>query len=292
MSAGTRELSNQPMPCYITERPYAIDCSIRVRSTLPLTVSCLLAHGDAMHHRPHHWLSLPALLVALTASVLEAQERASIEITVRAADDDRPLPGAEVRVIGLPIAGTTDERGRLRIGGVPGGEWVIDVRLLGYAAFVRPVTFSLREGTALNVELTPEPIKLGAVDAASPSVLTYRGFYDRQKAGTGTFLDRGDLDRLRPRYMSDVLRRVGGIYIGDDSRGAAPARIRGQGRIAGACPIQFFLDGVPTPSYNIGDMQPNDVEGIEIYRGASSIPADFNRGTAMCGAILIWTRVR
>ena len=57
------------------------------------------------------------------------------------------------------------------------------------------------------------------------------------------------------------------------------------------CPIQYYVDGVATTGLNIDDVLPRDVEGLEIYRGSSEIPPSFNRGTALCGVIVIWTRI-
>jgi outer membrane receptor for ferrienterochelin and colicin len=37
-------------------------------------------------------------------------------------------------------------------------------------------------------------------------------------------------------------------------------------------------------------VSPDQVEAIEVYRGASEIPVQYNGSGAMCGAILIWTK--
>jgi hypothetical protein len=41
----------------------------------------------------------------------------------------------------------------------------------------------------------------------------------------------------------------------------------------------------------VDELTPDQVEGIEIYRGSSSVPPQFNTGTSMCGVIAIWSRV-
>jgi hypothetical protein len=45
--------------------------------------------------------------------------------------------------------------------------------------------------------------------------------------------------------------------------------------------------------FNIDDMMPGDVEGIELYAGPSVVPPQFNnpRSSVNCGLVLIWTRV-
>ena len=56
--------------------------------------------------------------------------------------------------------------------------------------------------------------------------------------------------------------------------------------------MQVYLDQVPLPSpFNLDLLPtPKDLAGIEVYAGASTIPAQFagyNRG---CGVILVWTK--
>jgi hypothetical protein len=59
------------------------------------------------------------------------------------------------------------------------------------------------------------------------------------------------------------------------------------------CPPQYWIDGVMVSGFNIDDMMPGDVEGIELYAGPSVVPPQFNnpRSSVNCGLVLIWTRV-
>ncbi len=96
---------------------------------------------------------------------------------------------------------------------------------------------------------------------------------------------------MQPRFMSDVLRRVAGVSLQSTALGGTSrASMRGT-KVLGSCPIQYYIDGVPAIGFNIDDMPARDVEGMEIYRGASEVPPEFNRYTALCGVIVIWTRV-
>ncbi|MFC1791075.1 hypothetical protein ACFL0I_01235, partial [Gemmatimonadota bacterium] len=49
----------------------------------------------------------------------------------------------------------------------------------------------------------------------------------------------------------------------------------------GARPIDFRIDDAVSPA---------SVEGIEIYRGLGTVPAEFLNPDAVCGVIAIWTR--
>ena len=240
-----------------------------------------------------HPLLLSATLVALPVQPpgLDAQQRAILQVTVRAAHDSSFLAGAQVSLKGLDIGGVTNERGALRLYGATGPA-TVEVVMIGYETWSRAVIMTDGAVTSLFVEMAIDPVRLRAmqVNVVDPN-LQKRGFYERQRHNhAGTFLTAVQLEAMQPRLLTDVLRRYG-VQVGRDSRGSSPTRIRGQQRISGACPIQYYIDGVPTISYNADDMRPPDVSGLEIYRGAASIPAEFNRGTAVCGVIVIWTKV-
>lgn len=238
---------------------------------------------------------MPLGLAALASGTpaLQAQNSASLAITVVAADDGKSVRGAEVLIDGADVRRATNDHGFLRLSGLPDGVSLVEVRSLGFKSWKERVSLKAGVTTGLLAELLVDPIALAQLEVeARESTLRRRGFYDRRRTGSGTFITRDQLERMRVRSLSDVLRRVGGIHVGSDSRGLPPARIRGQQTIAGGCPIQYFVDGVATFAMNIDEVRPGDVEGIEIYRGAASIPAAFKRGTASCGVILLWTRVR
>jgi outer membrane receptor protein involved in Fe transport len=239
---------------------------------------------------------LCASFFAISASILLAADlraqasSAALELRVLSAVDDRPLSGAQVLVEGISIRGITDRNGILRVPTLPAGPRKITVRYLGYAPMDEVVSLVPGRPTRLLVRMGIEPIALAPVEVRSRrSILATRGFYDRQRFGQGTFITRDEIVQDNPRYMSDVLRRTSGIQVGSSTFGGRPpASIRGS---AGRCPIQYFVDGALTYNFNIDEVMPGDVEGLEIYRGAATIPAGYNKGTAACGVILIWTRV-
>ncbi|HEX8905419.1 MAG TPA: hypothetical protein VF771_11280, partial [Longimicrobiaceae bacterium] len=63
---------------------------------------------------------------------------------------------------------------------------------------------------------------------------------------------------------------------------AAPARR--------ACVAQLYVDGVFRPGEISEEVQPAEVEAVEIYRTAAEVPPEFRREGSACGAILVWTR--
>jgi outer membrane receptor for ferrienterochelin and colicins len=243
-----------------------------------------------------HALAAPLIVGLVTQSDLAAQSTtatATLDLTVRAADSEEPLRGATVRIEGLGMRGITDQNGFVRITDLPPGPRRIEVQFLGYAPLDEIVVFDRNRTALINVMLWPRPIELAEVRVrARRSLLADRGFFERRRSAHGTFFTREEISAIQPRHLSDLLRTVTGIHVGAPSFGGLPpARSRGPSGSGRQCPIQFYVDGTLTHAFNIDEVMPRDVEGLEIYRGAATVPSVFNRGTANCGVIVIWTRI-
>jgi hypothetical protein len=118
-------------------------------------------------------------------------------------------------------------------------------------------------------------------------------FYDRKSRGFGYFITRDEIEKRNPMNLSDMMRMVPGAKL-IPMTGTNQATLRfSRAQIGRDCPPQYWVDGVKAYDLNIDDLIPSDVEGIEIYPGASTIPPQFNtrEGTTICGVVLIWTRI-
>jgi hypothetical protein len=237
-------------------------------------------------------VSLSALLAVPVPAALAAQETSVLSIQVRSYPDLRPLAGAQVILQGVGIGGITDRQGRLQVANLQPGVRSVEVRYLGREK--QQVQVDLRGGqpTQLRFDLPLVPIILAEVKVrARPTRLETVGFNNRRSTGGGVFYTRADIERLRPRNLSDLLRQTSGVSVGmPGSHGYSSASFRGNERRN--CPIQFYVDGTLAGFFNIDEVRPPDVEGIEIYRGAATIPPQYNQGTSLCGVIVIWTRNR
>jgi hypothetical protein len=205
--------------------------------------------------------------------------------------EGQPLEGASVLVLGTGTRGITDASGAVRLEGVAGGSRTLVAQFLGFAPARSTLVMPLSGSAEVSVSLSPRPIHLAEVQAPIPvrRPLEGTGFYRRQESGIGTFVTRAEIESARPRALSDFLRgRVSGVDLTPAVAGTAHASMRGN--VSRNCPIQFYLDGVQTLGLGVDDVKPYDVEGMEIYRGAASIPVAFNKGTAVCGVIAVWTK--
>lgn len=239
-----------------------------------------------------------ALLAAPSAPPATAQQApggALLVVTVHDAVTGAPLAGAQVTAGRRGAGGLTDAQGSVQLRDLAPGRTRVHASYVGYAADSMVVVLVRGEEHTVAFTLLLAPVALPAVDArASPSTrrLAHTGFYERKAVGIGQFVTRQQIEERRPRVLSDVLRTIPGLRFTPgnfiDSHASMQRASPGLGR---RCPIQYYIDGVPAHGYNIDDMPARDVEGIEIYRGASEVPPEFNRRTAMCGVIVIWTRI-
>jgi outer membrane receptor protein involved in Fe transport len=58
----------------------------------------------------------------------------------------------------------------------------------------------------------------------------------------------------------------------------------------GMCQPHYIIDGQYQPGFELDLIPPADIEGIELYRGSSETPPQFNLMNAMCGVVVVWTR--
>ncbi|HET9984559.1 MAG TPA: carboxypeptidase regulatory-like domain-containing protein [Longimicrobiales bacterium] len=201
---------------------------------------------------------------------------------------------------------STDTAGAFLIETDAPGIYRLKADRLGYSAATTD-TFHLHSGELVQVtlRLAPDAIALTPLTVTARSYppsayLTNAGFYDRKRLGIGTFMTRTEIARRNTHRFSDVLRSVAGMRIDPaDAGGRSRSRVA---RSIGRCQPLLVLDGVVTTigggrsMFRSADiplddvLDATDIEGLEIYRGSSELPMQYNVGTADCGAILVWTR--
>jgi hypothetical protein len=143
----------------------------------------------------------------------------------------------------------------------------------------------------LVVTMAFEAIALEPIQVTLRSILLEEsGFYDRMERGLGVFLTRDRIQERIPLYASDVLRGVAGVRL-------VPSRER-----AGSipvdrteCPYRYVLNGARVgEDFQIDDIPADWIDAVEIYRGISTVPQQFQAVAAgarsNCGVIVIWTR--
>jgi hypothetical protein len=216
-----------------------------------------------------------------------------------------PILDAEIAILGTSLHTRSGTGGTWRIPGVVPGPVLVSARRVGYHP--QTLTVHVREGETHALDLTlnevmarpfvlPERV-IFATPKSFRSVF-HEGFYQRKLSYPGgTYFTREDILMFKPTVTSDMFRTVPGFYQSRDRRGQIQWVVRG---VSGsqACPIRFFVDGINVPLMGLSIdeiVQPSDIEGIEIYKGLSTVPAEFSgrslQDDSRCGVVAIWTRV-
>lgn len=227
------------------------------------------------------------------AQPLVAQQRLGAVSGVVKDSGGTALSNVEVKVMRSGRTVRTDSAGHFLLAAIPAGNADIGFRRVAF----EPVIVSLQIPTD---DTTDVEIRLGGITALLPAVIVndhverskvLEQFEARRRLGVGYFVTRADIERRRPNALSEYMRMVPGVRIVmlDNGRSA----LRFARNPSAKCPPQYFVDGIPASNFDIDEVLPGDVEGVELYAGAAGVPPQFNRffGTTICGTILIWTRI-
>jgi TonB-linked SusC/RagA family outer membrane protein len=224
------------------------------------------------------------------ANPVAAQQAGTIQGLILDQTSNRPLPGAEVHIQGTDLRMITNEQGRYLIMNVPAGTHTLRVELLGYNTVTRQFTATAGQTTTVNVTLDPTAIALRELVVTGVS----GGAVERAKVPFS--VSRLDADQMPVQGvnpLSQMQGRVPGANIAAISGrpGTAPSvilrgptSINAQGR--GQEPL-YIVDGVVLGG-SIADLNPADIESVEIVKGAAASTLFGSRAAA--GVIQITTR--
>lgn len=265
------------------------------------------------HH--NHALSLLGFVIAAAILVVDvgaasAQATGVVRGRVVEAQTQRPLPGAQVSLVGTQRSMQTNEQGEYMLVGVPAGERVIAVQVIGYAAAEQTVNVAAGQTVSADFTLRTDAISLEAV------VVTALGQTSQQRAiGTAqqTVAGADVAQAQKENFITALQGRVSGLEVtttsGVPGAGAA-VTIRGVSSISGSNQPLMIIDGLPvdnstthtgvfastTTFENRGvaftnraaDFNPEDIESITVLKGAEA--AALYGIDAANGAIVITTK--
>jgi len=200
-----------------------------------------------------------------------------------------PLEQAFVFLLVNGKGAVTDEEGRFVIADVRPMLDTVQIRYFGV------------EPTTTTVQLEAGRIT-DAVFLVSQSVLEVaelkvrvrrtmgvkmRGFEERRRKGFGSFITPEQIERRQPQRSSDMLRGVSGVYVGA-TQPTGPTSVEFNRGASGRCEPKLYLDGQPMTGMAFDDIASIDLMAIEIYKGATQMPAQWATGT--CGLLVVWTK--
>ncbi len=237
-------------------------------------------------------ITVPLFALALSLfGAREAQAQAAV-ITGRVTNEQgAPIPGANIAIrtlgAGTQANATGDYSFTVPDAQANGQMVVLTARFIGFTPAQRSIALSAGTQT-VNFSLRADPFRLEEVVVTGVSSAT-----SRQKLTIS--VARVDEAQLRDVPASSPIAALAGkvsgakISIGRGNPGSQPSiRLRGSTNLGvGTSTPLILLDGVLTAS-TIADIDANDIESIEILKGAAA--ASFYGSSGANGAVNITTK--
>jgi TonB-dependent starch-binding outer membrane protein SusC len=238
---------------------------------------------------------------AVAAMPLQAQQGGTIAGRVTDATTAGPVNNAQVVVAGVNRGTLTDAQGNFVLVNVPAGEHQLQVRSVGFRSFTRSVQVAAGGTTRLDIELSVSAVALDEIVVSGRATGTARREIGSSMAG----INVADLETAPVSSMSQLLQaRAPGVNIlpaGGQAGQGSRIMLRGIASISQSNTPVVYVDGVRMdnssyagirttgPSWSgFDDINPQDIESIEIIRGASA--ATLYGTEAAAGVINITTR--
>ena len=210
----------------------------------------------------------------------------SVSGTVTDAETGEPIPGANIYIDQLQTGSATDLEGRYEIQISEPGSYTLVATFVGYERYETTIDISGEGSLTHNIELAQTSI-LGE------DIVVVGYGVQRRSDLTGSISSvSGDrLNEVSVSSLESALQgRSAGVYVdqgGNKPGDGASIRIRGNRSITANNDPLFVVDGVPV-SGGIRDLNPQDVESIEILKDASATAIYGARGSN--GVVLVTTK--
>ena len=172
------------------------------------------------------------------------------------------------------------------------GEYYVRAERLSYTTVTDGIFAFASEAGEMSIVLfmLPQPTELEGIDVRIEREQIRRrlrsaGFYERAAMGFGRHIGPDEIERRPIFTFSDFLRGIPGVRFENES-------ILFSGGLEGTCVPGIYIDGAQVfQDFGITTLiQPEEVEGIEVYRGVAQTPMEWGGLNGSCGVILIWTK--
>ena len=249
-----------------------------------------------------------ALAIAATAPPVFAQATGTIRGSVTSSAAGAPVAGAQVFIVGTRLGSATAGDGRYTITSVPAGTHVVRIRALGYQPTEKSVTVSAGASVTADFVVSSAPVSLDEVVVTGTA-----GAARKREVGNSIGSVKLSETPEVPSNVSQLLTgRLAGVNItgGTGNSGSGSSiRLRGTTSVALSNQPLIYIDGVRTRSDEyprngiytgttqrganayaspINDINPDDIERIEVVKGAAA--ATLYGTDAAAGVIQIFTK--
>ena len=224
-----------------------------------------------------------------TARLSVADLSDPISGTVTDAVSEEPIPGVNILVKGTTTGTITDVNGNWNLDVDPGT--ILVFSSVGY------VTREVEVGSSSVININMEE------DITALSEVVVVGYGTQEKRDVTAAIASVDAEQIKTIPVGSAIEAMQGQVPGVDisSAGGSPGqnpqvRIRGRRSISASNDPLYVIDGIPqtananTLSNPIADINPQDIESIEVLKDAAATAIYGSRGAN--GVILITTKTR
>lgn len=236
-------------------------------------------------------------MAILIAAVSASAQTRTVQGIVISGEDNEPIIGAPVIVVGTKIGVNTDADGKFTIPNVPSDAKFLQLTYVGMETKTIPITSG-----EMHIVLQPKYTMLDEV------VVTAMGISRSEKSlgYSATQISGAEIQQAQTNNAMQALQgKVAGLQIQETSAapGAAPnVNIRGFGSINGSNQPLYIVDGVPiqTGTFSSADngsavatggitnIAPDDIASMTVLKGAAATSLYGSR--AANGVIIITTK--
>jgi TonB-linked SusC/RagA family outer membrane protein len=220
-------------------------------------------------------------LVVITSKAVQQKK---VSGTVVDSKSGEPLPGINIIIEGTTLGTTTDINGKFTLD-VPGPNAVLVFSSIGYAT----QKFQFAGQETIDIQL--------AEDATSLEEIVVVGYGTQKKSDITGSVTSVSKDRLSKLPVNNVMQAIQGVSAGVNVNqassipGEAPSVVvRGANSISSNKEPYIVVDGIPLSKTDgsINDINPNDIESVEILKDPSAVAIYGVNGSN--GVILITTK--
>lgn len=234
------------------------------------------------------------LITALSATVLKAQE---INGKVTEKDSGEPLVNATIIIQKIRKGTVTDEKGFYSLSDIKPGNYIIEVRFVGYQTSEKHVKIEEGKSLEINFILIPETYFQEQVVVTANKL-----GIDRDNAPLNvTVINQHEIEQSSESNILPVISsKVPGLFVtergvagfGVSPGSAGKISIRGVGGGKSSFPVLLLIDGQPQFMGIFGHPIPDtyvssDIDKVEVLKGPASVLYGTN---AMGGVINLITR--
>jgi hypothetical protein len=252
-------------------------------------------------------IAVATILAAGLAGGAEAQNAGAVVGRVLEFSSDSVVAQARVELLDSRqrrvAMATADAAGAFRFAELRPGTYHLRATASGYREVMTPDLTVAGEAVHVVVRMGIDVVPLAPLEVTTRPAAAHRnvalaGFLDRaERRMGGAFILLDEIEERQPRHITDLIRVAGSMTVIDHARGGIVLNNRTQ------CAPSVYIDGrfiagsYPGTSLGgervfdaINSVHWSQVEGIEVYSGVSTVPAEFSGSRAGCGVVAIWLR--